>query len=50
MELKELLVLLDRRWKVAGQYLRIIEDFWDRVELRPSAVEEIALMRRFRVV
>jgi len=25
LELKELLVLLDRRWKVAGEYLRIVE-------------------------
>ncbi|KAK5170913.1 uncharacterized protein LTR77_004057 [Saxophila tyrrhenica] len=25
VELKELLVLLDRRWKVAGEYLRIVE-------------------------
>lgn len=49
MELKELLNILDRRWKVAGQYLLIIEEFWNRKDLRPNAEEE-AMMRRFRVV
>lgn len=31
-ELKELLALLDRRWKVAGQYLFNLGEFWDRVD------------------
>ena len=29
LELKELLTILDRRWKVAGAYLFIVEDFWN---------------------
>ena len=36
-ELKELLILLDRRWKVAGQYLFIIDDFWSRKDLEPPS-------------
>ncbi|KAK4627040.1 Transcription factor BOA15 [Fulvia fulva] len=28
-EIKEVLVLLDRRWKVAGQYLFHVSEFWD---------------------
>jgi hypothetical protein len=49
LELKELLNILDRRWKVAGQYLLIIDEFWNRADLRPNPEEE-ALMARFRVV
>lgn len=28
-ELKEILLLLDRRWKVAGQYLFHLNQFWE---------------------
>lgn len=43
IELKELLVLLDRRWKVAGQYLFIIGDFWNREDLKPPSSEGIQM-------
>jgi hypothetical protein len=49
MEMKELLGMLDRRWKVAGQYLLVIDEFWNRQDLRPNAEEE-ENMRRFKVV
>jgi hypothetical protein len=48
MELKELLNILDRRWKVAGQYLLVLDEYWNRQDLRFSAEE--AILRRFRVV
>lgn len=50
MELKELLSILDKRWKVAGQYLLIIEEFWNRSDLRPWNEMELANMKRFKVV
>jgi hypothetical protein len=31
-ELKELLMLCDKRWRVSGQYLALICDFWERFE------------------
>ena len=49
LELKELLNILDRRWKIAGQYLLIIDEFWNRADLRPNQEEE-ELMKRFRIV
>jgi hypothetical protein len=49
MELKELLNILDRRWKVAGKYLLVLGEYWNRQDLRFSAEEE-ATMRGFRVV
>ncbi|KAK5121058.1 hypothetical protein LTR85_005542 [Meristemomyces frigidus] len=36
-ELKELLSLCDRRWRVAGQYLSVVYDFRERVEYSGAA-------------
>lgn len=28
-ELKEVLVLMDNRWKLAGQYMLLLEEYWE---------------------
>ena len=41
LELKELLTIVDRKWKVAGQYLFVIDDFWSRKDLEPPTASHM---------